>query len=478
MLTNETFRNQAHQVVDWIADYLENIQQYPVKPSIAPGALRAALPDEAPQSGEAMDDIWKDFLNMIVPGITHWQHPGFMALFPSNASYPGILGEIAVSGLGINAMMWDTSPSATELEQTVMEWLRKATGLPDGMLGVIHDTASMSTLTAIISARERYAQFQVNQHGFHGYDKLVMYCTDQTHYSIEKGAKAAGIGAAQVKKIATDDAHAMIATALTKQIAEDKAAGLQPFMVVATLGTTSTLAFDPLEEIGNICVEHKLWLHVDAAYAGSAFFLNEYRHFLQGIDHADSYVFNAHKWLFTNFDCSCYFVKDANHLINTFSANPDYLKRTEESVAMFKDWGIPLGRRFRALKLWFVLRNYGMSGIQELLRKHIDIATNFRNQLLSDTQWELMAPPVMNMFCVRYHPQGINDNEALNALNTALLKSINADGNYYLSGTIVKGMYMIRVVMGQTHLEQVHAEGLLALMRSSANSINDFKALR
>lgn len=471
MLSNESFRKQAHQVVDWIADYLENIQQYPVKPTMTPGALRAQLPAEAPVDGEDMDKIWEDYLNLIVPGITHWQHPGFMALFPSNASYPGILGELAVAGLGINAMMWDTSPSATELEQTVMEWLRKASGLPEGFTGVIHDTASMSTLTAIITARERISSFAVNNGGYHGYENLVMYCTAQTHYSIEKGAKAAGIGAAHVRKIPTDALYAMNPTALEQQINADIAAGLQPFMVVATLGTTSTLAFDPLESIAEICVANHLWLHVDAAYAGSGFFLPQYRHYLKGITKADSYVFNAHKWLFTNFDCSCYFVKDTDLLINTFSANPDYLKRTEADVAQFKDWGIPLGRRFRALKLWFVLRNFGIAGIQQKLQAHIDLSVHFRNTIQHDAQWELMAPHVMNMLCIRYHPSSINDIQTLNELNMSLLKKINSDGRFYLSGTMVEGNYLIRVVIGQTNVDQAHVDALISLMQASVADI-------
>ena len=460
MISNSEFRKQAHAVVDWIADYLENIEQFPVKPQILPGEIKDQIPEHAPMHSDNFDHILQDFNKIIPPGITNWQHPGFMALFPSNASYESMLGEFLAAGLGINTMVWETSPAATELEEKVMDWLRDALHLPNEFKGVIHDTASISTLTAIISAREKYSDFSVNQNGFDNYQNLVLYCSEQTHYSIEKGAKAAGIGLNNVRKIKTGSNYAMLADELEKQIQQDLENGFQPFMVVATLGTTSSLAFDPLYEIGNICAQNNLWLHVDAAYAGSAFLLEEYQHYLKGIEYADSYVVNAHKWLFTNFDCSLYFVKDAQHLINTFSSNPDYLKRTIDEVINYKDWGIPLGRRFRALKLWFVIRSFGLNGLKQKLRDHMRLANLFYEKIKSNPDWEMMAPFKMNVLCIRYHPEDLDDAEELNPLNENMLKQINASGKYYLSGTRLNDNFVIRIVIGQTNVEERHVEGL------------------
>lgn len=471
MLSNESFRNYGHQIVDWIADYLDKIEDFPVRSTITPGALKQELPDAMPSAGENMAEIWQDFKQQIPPGLTHWQHPGFMALFPSNSSYPSVLAEMLMAGLGVNAMVWETSPAATELEETVMEWIRKASGLPEGWTGVIHDTASTSTLTAIISAREKTTQFAINTHGFSNHTHLRLYCSAHTHYSIEKGAKAAGFGLDNVIKIPVDAQYAMQPAALEEQIIADIAAGKKPCIVVATLGTTSTLAFDPLDAIAAICKKYQIWLHIDAAYAGSAFFLPEQRHWMKGIEHADSYVFNAHKWLFTNFDCSCYYVKDAKQLVDTFSSNPDYLKRTLEGVVNYKDWGLPLGRRFRALKLWFVLRNMGVDGIQHLLRKHIDIALMTHKMLTTDPRWETCAPPALNMFCVRYIPTLQMPLDAINTLNQKLLQAVNAEGNFYLSGTTVDGRFMIRVVMGNTYLEEKHVAGLLETLRRNAQTL-------
>ena len=461
MLSKSEFRQQAHQVVDWIADYLDNIEKFPVKSQITPGAIKHQIAENPPLTGENMQDIFEDFKKIIPPGITHWQHPGFMALFPSNSSYESVLAEFLTAGLGVNAMVWETSPAATELEEKMMEWIAQNFGIPAGWKGVIHDTASISTLTAIITAREKYSAFQINNHGFNEFNQLTMYCSDQTHYSIEKGAKAAGIGFNHVIKIASDENYAMQPALLENKIVEDIAAGKQPFMVVAALGTTSSLAFDPLKEISAICKKYNLWLHIDAAYAGSAFILPEYQHYLNGIVDADSYVFNAHKWLFTNFDCSLYFVKDAPLLINTFSSNPDYLKRTLDEVTNFKDWGLPLGRRFRALKLWFMLRSFGIEGIQSKLRKHIALANYFYKQISYNTSWEIMAPFVMNVICLRYHPKSNNDVQYLNQMNENLVTEINSTGKFFISGTKLKGNYVIRVVIGQTNVEQKHVDELL-----------------
>ena len=471
MLSKSEFRRQAHEVVDWIADYLDNIEQFPVKSQIQPGAIKQQIAENAPLQGHSMDQIFEDFARIIPSGITHWQHPGFMALFPSNHSYESVLAEMLSAGLGINAMVWETSPAATELEERMMEWIQQNFGIPNGWKGVIHDTASTSSLTAIITAREKYSQFQINTNGFSDYNALTLYCSDQTHYSIEKGAKAAGIGLNNVVKIETDHQFAMRPDMLENKIKSDIAAGKQPFMVVVALGTTSSLAFDPLYEIGTICKKYNMWLHIDAAYAGSAFVLEEYQHYLKGIELADSYVFNAHKWLFTNFDCSLYFVKDAQLLINTFSSNPDYLKRTLDEVTNFKDWGLPLGRRFRALKLWFMMRSFGIDGIREKLRYHITLANLFHNKISNDATWELMAPFVMNVLCIRYHPNGINDQQVLNELNANIITAVNASGKYFLSGTKLNGNFVIRVVIAQTNVSEQHVHELITMLNQITKAL-------
>ena len=464
MLSNTEFRKQAHDAIDWIADYLESIEQYPVKSMVRPGEISDQISNNAPFQGESMEVIMQDFKNIIPKGITHWQHPGFMALFPSNASYESMLAEFLTAGLGINAMVWETSPAATELEEKMMNWLRDMFQLPKSFSGVIHDTASTSSLVAIISAREKYSNYFINEKGFKGYEELVMYCSEQTHYSIEKDAKAAGIGKENVRKIKTDLNFAMDVEALQIQIENDLKENKKPFLVVVALGTTSSLAFDPLFEIGKLCAEYNLWLHIDAAYAGSAFILPEYQHYLKGIEYADSYVVNAHKWLFTNFDCSVYFVKDAVHLINVFTTNPDYLKRTVDEVINYKDWGINLGRRFRALKLWFVLRSFGVEGLQQKLREHIRLSNLFYDKIKLHDEWEMMAPFVMNVMCLRYHPKEISDENVLNQWNEELVSHLNASGKLYLSGTKLHGKYVIRVVIGQTNVTEKQVDLLYNML--------------
>jgi len=472
MLSQDEFRQYGHEMIDWIADYFGKIEDFKVTPAIQPGSIRSGLPKTMPEQAERMETVWADFQRLVPQGLTHWQHPGFMALFPSNNSYPSILAELLAAGLGINAMMWDTSPVATELEEVVMEWLRNAMGLPEGWKGVINDTASTSTLTAIISAREKSSGFHINASGFQSMDKpLVLYCSDQAHYSVEKGAKAAGFGIAYVKKIASDMEGAMRVDKLEEAIEEDIRSGLHPCIVVATLGTTGTLAFDPLADIGKLCNTYGLWLHVDAAYAGAAFLLPEYQHYLQGIAMADSFVFNAHKWMLTNFDCSCYFVRDVHQLIKTFTANPEYLQRTQDAAANYKDWGLPLGRRFRALKLWFVLRTYGKEGIIQYLHKHIQLAETCRKQLLTDQRWQAATTPAMNMLCMYYAPAENMDQGTLNTLNRQILDRINKKGNFLLSGTTFHGKYILRIVPGGTLTEMRHILQLVQELKEAAEAI-------
>lgn len=471
-MDSKDFRKQGYAMIDRIAAYYEHIEKYKVLAQSEPGSIKNKLSQSMPANGEPFETIAKDIDSIIMPGITHWQHPGFMAMFPSNASFPSILGELFVAGLGINAMFWDTSPAAAELEEQVLNWLRDATGLPHTFKGVIHDTASSSTFTAIICAREKISNYNINENGYKDFTSCTIYCSNQAHYSIEKGGKAAGIGKNNIRKIDTDKNFAMDINALEKSILSDIQNGKKPMMAVATLGTTNSLAFDPLFEIGNICKKYNVWLHVDAAYAGSAFILPEYQFLLKGIEQADSYVMNAHKWLMTNFDCSCFYVQDDALLINTFSNSPDYINATSEhAVRNYKDWGLPLGRRFRALKLWFVLRNYGLNGLQTILRNHIAITETLYVQFVNHPHWEIMAPFAMNVICVRYITADLLTNNQVDIFNEQLLKHINQSGNFYLTGTKLNGHYVLRIVPAQQHVTQQHTDKLFAELNAAIDQL-------
>ncbi len=470
MNNTSDFRKHAHQFVDWMADYFENIENYPVKSQVEPKEIFNQIPSTPPSAGEAMEKIMQDFQQIIMPGITHWQSPNFMAYFPSNASYPSILAEMLISTMSAQCMIWETSPAAAELEEMMMIWLRQMTGLPDFFEGVIQDTASTATLCAILTAREKATNFNVNKTGFSDDKKLRAYCSSQTHSSIEKGIKIAGLGKENLVKIAVDEKLQLIPEALEEAIKNDIAAGYIPCFVTAALGTTSTTAIDPLKEIAAICKTYKVWLHVDAAYAGSALVLPEYRWMIEGIEDADSFVFNPHKWLFTNFDCSAYFVKDKKALINTFSILPEYLKtETLGKVNDYRDWGVQLGRRFRALKLWFVIRSFGTTEIQEKIRRHITLVKQLEKQMEQNPNYEILAPTTMNLICFRYHPTTINDEEKLNQLNEQLLHSINKTGKLYLTHTKINGTYTIRLVAANTVLETRHLDEAWALIQKLAS---------
>jgi len=364
-MDSKAFREEAHRLVDWMADYFEQIDGYPVKSQVQPGDIYRRLPPQAPQKGEAFEAIFQDFQKIILPGITHWQSPSFFAYFPANNSFPSVLGEMLMAALGAQCMSWETSPAAAELEEKTMHWLREAMGLPGTWEGVIQDTASTATLCALLSARERFSDFQINEKGFAQAPVFRIYASEQIHSSIEKDVKIAGFGRENLVYIPTDEAFALRTEALRTAIEADLAAGLQPLCVVAALGTTSSTAIDPLAAIAALCQSYQLWLHVDAAYAGTATILPEYRWMLEGLAQADSYVFNPHKWMMVNFDCTAYFVKEKEWLLRTFEILPEYLKtKADQQVNNYRDWGIPLGRRFRALKLWFVLRSFGVEGIQ------------------------------------------------------------------------------------------------------------------
>jgi len=458
-MNNKQFRKYAHDFVDWMADYLENIEEYSVKSQVEPGEVYRQLPSIPPEDAEGMEEIFQDFLKIVMPGITHWQSPKFFAYFPANSSYPSLLAEMLTATLGAQCMKWETSPAATELEEMVINWLKKMTGLPEDFHGVIQDTASTATLVALLTAREKKSDFRINKNGFSGDDKLRVYASSETHSSIEKAAKIAGYGSRNLVKIEVDKKYALVPEALENSIKKDIEAGRKPTAVVATIGTTGSTAIDPLEPIAAICKKYGLWLHVDAAFAGSALILPEYRWMIEGVEQADSYVFNPHKWLFTNFDCSAYFVKDRQALLNTLQIIPEYLKTaTLGKVNDYCDWGIQLGRRFRALKLWFVLRSYGVKALQEKLRYHIYLSNKFAHKIMQSDDFELMAPVSLNLVCFRYRPESMADNEKLNDLNQKLLEKVNKTGKIFISHTKLNGNYTLRLVTGNTQVEEMHIE--------------------
>jgi aromatic-L-amino-acid decarboxylase len=471
MDSNE-FRHYAHQLVDWMADYLENIEKLPVKAIPQPGEIYRKLPEQAPQDGENMAGIFQDFLDIILPGMTHWQSPNFFAYFPANSSYPSILAEMLTATLGAQCMKWETSPAATELEERVMNWLKEMTGLPKHFQGVIQDTASTASLVAILSAREKHSDYQVNEKGLKWHDNFRVYCSAETHSSIEKAVKIAGLGSHNLVKVAVDEDYAMDVRALKNAIESDLKINNKPICVVATIGTTGSTAVDPLQEIAAICSRHDIWLHVDAAYAGSALILPDYRWMIKGVEYADSLVFNPHKWLFTNFDCSAYFVKDKYALLRTLQIVPEYLKtQNQGKVNDYCDWGIQLGRRFRALKLWFVIRSYGVKGLQEKLQHHMAMAEKLSDAIRSDPDFEIMAPVSLNLVCFRYRPQGLEDTDVLNTLNEGFLKMLNETGKVYLSHTRLNGQFVLRMVVAQTNVEQRHLEQAWGLIREVAGKM-------
>lgn len=469
-MTNKDFRTSAHELVDWMADYLENIEQFPVKSQVKPGQIKSQLPDKPPANGESMEVIFDDFKKIILPGITHWQHPSFHAYFPGNSSKPSILAEMLTSTLGVQAMIWNTSPSAAELEEQIMEWFKEMMDLPKNWTGSIQNGASDSTLNAILTAREKVSNFTTNNIGLTS-NNLRVYCSEQAHSSLDKAMAIAGLGKENLIKIEVDTSFALKVDLLENAIKQDKENGFVPLMVIAAIGTTGTTAIDPLERISILTEKYNLWLHVDAALAGTALILPEMRWMVKGLEKADSLVFNPHKWMFTNFDASVYFVKDKSALINTFSETPEYLKTKEDKqVTNYRDWGVPLGRRFRALKLWFVIRNFGVKGLQEKIRLHLNLSTEFKNWIEKSPQFKLMAPVQLNTICFRYE-NSLLTKEKLNSINERLLDAINSSGKVYLTHTKLNGWFTIRMVIGQTNVKKQHTEMAFNLISSSLTNI-------
>jgi aromatic-L-amino-acid decarboxylase len=454
-VNSEEFRKNGHEFVDWMADYLDGIENYPVKPDIEPGDIYKQLPLSAPEQAESMDDIFKDFKDIILPGMTHWQSPSFHAYFPGNNSKPSILAEMLTATMGAQCMVWATSPAATELEDMLMEWLRKMVGLNDKWTGSIQNGASDSTLNAILTAREKDSGFSTNDTGLANNNHRI-YASEQIHSSIDKAIAIAGLGKNNLVKIPVNNAFALRADELEKAIKIDIANGKNPLMIIAAIGTTGSTAIDPLSDIVKIAKTYNLWVHVDAALGGTALILENMRWLANGLEEADSFVFNPHKWMFTNFDASAYFVKDKQSLINTFSVTPEYLRTKEdEQVNNYRDWGVPLGRRFRALKLWFVIRNYGVEGLKEKIASHLKMAQWFKDQVDAAEDFEILAPVPLNTICFRKVVEGKSLDE-LNSLNENLMHTLNKSGEIFLTHVKLNGIYTLRMVIGQTEVEQRH----------------------
>ena len=466
-MTPEEFRRRGREVVDWIADYMERVESMPVLSRVEPGEIRTRLPIGPPECGEPFEAVLRDLDEVVLPGITHWQSPRFFAYFPANASGPSILGDLVASGLGVQGMLWQTSPACTEVETHVMDWLVRMLDLPERFLstsdggGVIQDTASSSALCALVAARERATAGRTGREGTDG--TLTAYTSTQAHSSIEKGVRVAGIGAANLGLVDVDGSYAMRPDALASAIEADRAAGRRPFFVSATVGTTSSNAIDPLRPIGEICRREGLWLHVDAAMSGTAALCPEFRWVHDGLELADSYCFNPHKWMFTNFDCDAFWVADRASLVRALSVLPEYLRnRATESGAVidYRDWQIPLGRRFRSLKLWFVIRHYGVEGLRHHVRRHVELAQAFRSWVESEPGFEVAAPAPLNLVCFR-HLGGDETNERI-------LETVNASGRIFLTHTKLDGRFTLRLSVGQTWTEERHVRAAWDAIRAAA----------
>ena len=473
-MTPEEFRKHGRDVIDWIADYMEQVEEYPVLSQVAPGDVRASLPVSAPQQGESFDEILADVKRVILPGITHWQSPNFFGYFPANTSPPSILGELLAAGLGVQGMLWTTSPACTELEQLVLDWLIEMLNLPESFHsagdggGVIQDTASSASLCALLAACHRQADSKPHDTRLKGIDSWQLaYTSDQAHSSIEKAMIVAGMGTDRLRVIESDAEGRMRPDLLEQQMAVDASHGLKPTFVCATVGTTSSGAVDPLAEIGRICNEQGAWLHVDAAMAGTAAVCPEFRDMHHGLELADSYAFNPHKWMFVNFDCNCFFVADRQPLLQALSVLPEYLRnRASQSgeVVDFRDWHIPLGRRFRALKLWFVIRSFGVEGLQQKIRSHVEWAGRFAEWVEADGDFELAAQPSLNLVCFRH--SGGDD------MNQKLADTLNDSGELFLTHTVLDDQLTLRFSIGQTSTRLDNVERAWAAIQGTAAELS------
>lgn len=462
----EEFRQAGHQLIDWIADYRANITRFPVMSRVEPGEVRAQLPSIPPQYAESFDGIFHDLEEVILPGLSHWQHPQFFGYFPANSELSSVLGDYLSTGLGVLGLSWQASPALSELEEVVTDWVRQMVDLSSAWSGVIQDTASTSTLVALICARERTSHYSLTRGGLQSEARpLIVYTSSQSHSSVEKGAILAGFGRENVRAIPLDEHYAMRPDALAATIEADIERGLVPCAIVATSGTTATTACDPLAEIAQVARRYQLWLHVDAAMAGSAMILPECRWMWQGIEGADSLVLNTHKWLGAAFDCSLYYVRDPQHLVRVMSTNPSYLQNAlDDQVKNLRDWGIPLGRRFRALKLWCLIREQGVEGLQDRLRRDIANAHWLMEQIQAAENWRLLAPVHLQTLCVRHEPPGLADDE-LDQHTLAWLEQIQRSGNAYLTPAQLDGRWMVRISIGSILTERAHVEALWTLLQ-------------
>jgi aromatic-L-amino-acid decarboxylase len=467
----EEFRRVGHQVIDWIADYRLRVAEFPVRSKAEPGDVRARLPNIPPSQPESFDDIFKDLDRIILPGLSHFQSPNFFGYFPANGELSSVLGDYLSTGLGVLGLSWQSSPALTELEEVVTDWVRQMVGLSDVWSGVIQDTASTSTLVAMLCARERGSNYSLSGGGLQGEEKpLIVYVSGHSHSSVEKAALLAGFGRANLHIIPTDEKYAMKPEELDKAVQADLEAGLTPCAIVATTGTTTTTALDPIKAIGEIARKYNLWLHVDGAMAGSAMILPECRWMWDGIELADSLVFNPHKWLGAAFDCSLYYVRDPQHLIRVMSTNPSYLQSTVDAkVKNLRDWGIPLGRRFRALKLWCLIREQGVAGLQSRLRRDLANAQWFAEKVSSTPNWRVLAPVPLQTICVRHEPPGL-EGEALDRHTLDWVERVNNSGGAYLTPATLDGRWMVRVSIGALFTERPHVEALWGLIRQEAES--------
>lgn len=464
----EQFRSLGHQIIDRIADYRRDVGNLPVQARSEPGAVRRQLPTAPPEHGEAGDALLADLAQVILPGLSHWQHPRFFGYFPSNGSLAAVLGDLLSTGLGVLGLSWQSSPALTELEEVTTDWLRQLLGLPPVFQGVIQDTASTSTLVALLCARERSTQHLAARGGLQAHARpLVVYCSAHAHSSVDKAALLAGFGRDNLRHIATDADHALDPVALAATIERDLREGAQPCAIVATSGTTTTTAFDPLQPLAELAERHGLWLHVDAAMAGTAMLLPECRPLWQGIDAADSLVVNAHKWLGVSFDCSLYFVRDPRHLIAVMSTNPSYLQSSVDGeVKNLRDWGIPLGRRFRALKLWFTLRSEGAEAIRTRLRRDLANAQWLATQVAAAPSWRVLAPVALQTVCVRHEPPGCAGTE-LDRHTLAWAERLNRSGEAYVTPAILDGRWMVRVSIGALPTERTDVAQLWRAMQAA-----------
>lgn len=468
-MTPDEFRAAGHRLIDWIADYRAHVSTLPVMARTEPGDIRRSLPQDPPDSPETFDAILQDLDRIVLPGLSHWQHARFFGYFPSNGSLASVLGDYVSTGLGVLGLAWQSSPALTEVEEVVTDWMRRMMGLSDAWSGVIQDTASTSTLVALLCARERTTDYGLARGGLQGEDQpLVVYTSAHSHSSVDKAALLAGFGRANLRHVAHDAEYRMRADALDQSIERDRREGRRPCAIVATAGTTTTTAADPIGEIAAIAATRRIWLHVDAAMAGSAMILPECRWMWQGVEGADSVVVNAHKWLGAAFDCSLYYVRDPEHLVRVMSTNPSYLRTAADArVKNLRDWGLPLGRRFRALKLWFLIREQGVSGLQARLRRDMASARWLDERIRATRDWRVLTPVRLQTLSVRHEPAGV-DGDDLDRHTLAWVDRLNRSGLAYVTPALLDGRWMVRVSIGAEPTERADVEALWERMQAEA----------